>query len=58
MKHQELQKYKHIANSLEHKGYLWVNKGLKEKLKMNKLNKEKIINFKKQQKIWRFHQTI
>lgn len=49
MKHQELQKYKHFANSLEPKGYLWENKGLKEKLKTNKLKKE-IINFKKQAK--------
>lgn len=41
MKHQELQKYKHFANSLERKGYLWENKGLKEKLKTNKLKKKK-----------------
>lgn len=30
MKHQELQKDKHVANSLEYKDYLWENKGLKK----------------------------
>lgn len=50
MSHQELQKHKHLSNSLEPKGYLWDNKSLKEKLKMDKLNKEKNNQLKKQAK--------